>query len=214
MRVTKTDPGGHAYKWFQSLPSLNRPMNCELVNNELLSYDFIEGTHPRNWQYLHEVAAQVIWGVHPPMCDTLEIDRTRYCAYMYNCAAALKMRPPERAIHRIMTEPLTPVLKCHGDLTFANVILTREGNYVFIDPGDDRGLPCRELDESKIMQSLDGFDVIYRNWEDPSGYPRFPARRVHWALLVTHYYRLLRHVSFEPALAFARDRINDIEEML
>lgn len=199
-RITKWGTPAQA-RWLEEAPHAVVPSNIK-VHIDCYSYDFVEGKHPTDWRKVMR-QAELLWGWQG--CTPLEIDVGAYIRY---CE---ERWVPEACLREIRKAKLTPVAMCHGDMTFANAIETRDGDIIFIDPGEHRGLPCRELDEAKILQSLDGFDVVYRGWAQPMAYPKFPTRRIHWALLATHYARLLRHVKHEPSLAFARQRIEEIE---
>lgn len=165
------------------------------------SYEWVVGTHNRRWEDVWVLARAAFWsGVEKKL-----INRIDYVDYVMSLVedAGLVLDKIHNALRPILIDPLTPVRLCHGDCTFANVI-----GGTFIDPGHDRGLPCRELDESKMMQSLDGFDEIFREWE-PEASVIFPARRVHFALLLSHYVRMLRHVN-QKGQEYAYKRIGDI----
>lgn len=201
MRIIKSDSDRHQASWYAQAPAGLIPSGLELTGT-LLSYDFVQGQHPTDWQAVHR-AASGFWAMPGP---TLPIDPERYIDY---CCADHPVLARE-----IRVAVLTPVALCHGDMTLANVIQDRTGRLTFIDPGYDRGLPCVELDEAKLLQSLDGFDVVYRGWQQPQAWPKMPTRRIHWALLATHYLRLLKHVEHRPSRDFAQQRIKEICELL
>lgn len=215
----------HQYRWWMSVPQEVRPPRLVWDDEaDEVSYDFVEGIHPRDWETVAGWAQETLWGmqvrpggstpVAPPPVDPAE-----YMDYVEERAAAaerLGLRLPRLTgiLNVLGRSQYTPVRTCHGDLTLKNCVVSIDGRFTFLDPGHSRGLPCREIDEAKIMQSLDGFDVVYRGHDAPTLVPRFPARPVHWALLATHYIRLMTHVTWDPALHFASHRVFAIEELL
>jgi len=211
MRVSKYgDDARRQCEWLQQLPGRNRPSGIA-ISQAGCSYNFVEGRPPTSWAIVRASAYNAIWKQSGPMLDR---DRPAYLDYSRQAMRDTMdqgYHPQiERALSYILVDYLHPVAACHGDLTFANCIQTRDDTIVFIDPGHHRGLPCEELDTAKILQSLDGFGVVYRGWAQPQAFPKMPTRRIHWVLLMTHYLRLLRHVTHEPSLKFARRRIVEI----
>lgn len=203
MRCQKLDPDMHAFTWYHQLDRC-KPNNIAWAEG-VLSYDFVEGVHPNKWTRVWEEADFALWSGEPK----LEVNRDEYIDYCKSrCSLDLS-----NTYWTIYKHYLTKVRVCHGDFTFANIIKTHLG-HVFIDPGHARGLPCRELDEAKMLQSLDGFDEVYRQWAPHHLYPKFPTRPIHWALLATHYARLMHHVKHQPSLDFASQRIIELERML
>lgn len=220
LRMVKNCPDAtHQFAWLMKLPDYMRPPNlrwhegAEANPLNEYSYDYVEGHHPRNWLTVWRIMDIYVW------CGSehLKYSQHEYCEYMR--MIMIKLCNPADAVcyegflDIIMKAELTPVARCHGDLTLYNVIMRKHHGMVLIDPGHCRGLPCRELDESKLMQSIDGFDVIHKGLPPACVIPKFQARKVHWALLATHYIRMLRHVQDE-SLAFAYNRIAQIKEMI
>ena len=192
-----------AYTKLIKLPAIHRPHGLYYSKNEL-SYDFIQDHSPIDWRQVYNIMT-FAWN-HPLINRYRSIDRKGY--YEYVCE-----RTHNNRVHRIMKHVydavFTPIKWCHGDLTFSNVVGQK-----LIDPGHCRGLPCRELDISKMMQSVDGFGVVYRGEPQPIAYPRMPFRPIHHVLLLSHYVRLLHHVKHEPSLAFANQRIDELCNLL
>jgi hypothetical protein len=203
------------YRWYMSVPSRVRPEQVYPQGDYNLIYSFIDGQHPIHWSPVWRAASFYLWGDLADAADRVTGEqRINYVNYCCGVEAQLFNRVKLRRAYDVIYEShLTPVKICHGDLTFANCIHTEQG-IVFIDPGCARGLPCREIDEAKLMQSLDGFDELYRNHQPPSLATPFPARPVHKALLATHYLRLLRHIKKESCVRLALQRIDQIERNL
>lgn len=219
MKCLKQGPDArHQYEWWQRVVPDVRPDGVRFDHErETLEYDFVEGVVPQDWQLVHQWAAQCLW--QPATCAGDGVDPHAYIKYVEDRAGEAERRgfrlPPMTTIFDVLGRArYTPARLCHGDLTLKNCVLTVEGRLVFLDPGHDRGLRCVELDESKLMQSLDGFDVIYRGHPQPPAVPKLRAQPVHWALLATHYVRLLLHVRWQPALDFAVGRVHDIARLL
>jgi hypothetical protein len=207
LTITKADEGGKAFAWYTTVPNELRPCHILRLAGGI-SYRLTVGTHADGWQAVCDAACD-LW--FKPNTLALQIDRAGYLIYCLNKAKQLKIKLPQHLQNILLHARITPVVQCHGDMTFANVIKEQgTGRLVFIDPGCHRGMPCTELDESKLLQSLDGFDVVYRGWPQPMAYPKMPTRPIHWALLVTHYVRLLHHVKCRKSCTFARQRIKEI----
>jgi hypothetical protein len=213
MRITKQcNDARDQYMWLKSIPKC-APKNLLLVKGNTIEYDFIDGHHPRDWKDVHDEMIG-IW--HHGINKRLDMDGDSYIEYVVKRAIelGLERKRIEKALSCIVKDPLTQVTFCHGDLTLYNVLKTQDG-IVLIDPGNPRGLPCQEIDEAKIMQSLDGFDCVYRNLPQANIVPTFPARKVHWALLLSHYIRMLRHIErHRAACNFAKQRIRQLTGLL
>jgi hypothetical protein len=204
-------------KWYASVPLDFRPKNVH-VDGPVISYDFVEGQMPTQWTYTWKAARVALWG--DDKLKGLSLHSDRYVGYVLEKLECLhffdrKMKDKiQRLVAReIENDALTPAYNVHGDLTLSNVV-TNGKDIVFIDPGDHRGLPCREIDEAKIMQSLDGWDVVRHGAPSPLAYPRFATRRVHWVLLITHYVRLLCHRHPDDAISFAVQRLEELVRTL
>ncbi len=210
-KVATPEVIAHQLKAYNLMRS-NQPSKIKGIDETTLEYQWVEGKHPTHWQPVWDAAKLAMWdtGISTVTNDK----RFMYCRYVNDVAEKYRV-PSEQTVRAfvcIIQSHLTPVRMTHGDLTFANVIETGLG-MTFIDPGNDRGLCCREIDEAKILQSMDGFDCAYRNWEPPRWQPAFPSRRVHIALLITHYIRMLRHVN-PTGCEFARQRIEQLNRSM
>lgn len=182
-------------------------VKCKLLGPAVLEYEWVEGQMCLDAKLIHDAAIFHIWE-SPGRC--LVADPAAYIAYC-------------RSIHLdgecwddiydvIINAQYTPVTSCHGDMTMENAIETEEGNVVFIDPGHTRKLNCRETDEAKLLQSIDGWHKA-KYYEDPKVMdPPFEVKPVHWALLATHYGRLLRHASKHTpkSIRYARLRLEEL----
>ena len=175
------------------IPETFRPSNITWENG-IISYDYIDGAQSQCVATVWEHAKEALWEGKPQ-----EIDRKAYIDYV-------KMRCENFPYIPMPDVELTPVRMTHGDLTMSNTI----GNCKFIDCGDSRGLECREIDEAKLLQSLDGFDVWKRNHLPAIGPAPFKIRKIHLWLLWTHYIRMWRH---QPN-PFAFKRIEELCNIL
>lgn len=203
------------HKWYMCCPDRVRPRNVGSDAINVLSYDIEIGLHPTCWAQVRK-AAEILWGEHSPY--PIGERRDNYVNYVGDRAREaigqgwLKSFDP-RWFDPITTDKLTRVERCHGDMTFMNIICAYGGRVVFIDPGSTQGMfPCRELDEAKVLQSIDGYDQYF-------GFPQayrhglFDVRTVHKALLISHYVRLLRHQNHKPlVMEDARNRIEKLGE--
>ena len=201
--------------WLKKLPEEHRPANIQMEGDNKFSYDYVKGVEPTDWRTVHETAEKVLW------CGegALPVDAAGYCEYVAHKCEALEL-PASRIltiIEKLTVDAVavTHVPRCHGDLTLSNTLInTRTGKVIFIDPGHPRGLPCREMDESKILQSIDGWDVVRHHLGQPLQFPKMPTDRIHWLLLFTHYVRLLHHEHPRAALSFARQRVTELLQWL
>jgi len=215
MRVTKTGTKNQVARWsyfWHTIPPDCRPKQITSTATTV-SYEYEVGRRPRSWRRVYLCAQKAIWGTAEQQAVTYD-NRLAYSRYVLNRAreADLDGEKCHRVLLPILHDYLHPVTLTHGDLTLANCVATPDGRIVFIDPGNDWGLTCREIDEAKLMQSLDGFRHVYEGDPMPDQWPRFLASSVHYALLYSHYVRMLRHVR-PVGVTFARARIAEIEEM-
>lgn len=191
----------HQYEWLRSLRYPAVPRGLRLFEDEdAYEYERVPGTYPSDWRQVWRFAHQVIWSlpVHNPV--------TRWDRDVYADYCVQKGCDP-RVMALLHGRKLTPVGTCHGDLTLGNVVMRGPGQYTFIDPGHHRGLPCRELEEAKLIQSLEGWDSV--RWAAPFPLPyRDQLRRtvVHDVLLYANYVRIGHHDHPRAALDFARRR--------
>lgn len=200
-RVIKKS-GDIEWRWYNNTPPHTRPPGLTFRREEL-SYDMIVAPPTTDYRPVIKMM-EPVW--EPQGCrDHQFINVELYIQYV-------ALRSPDNRVGAAMLKlkraDLTPVHTCHGDLTLQNVV----GNYI-IDPGDPRGLPCREIDEAKIMQSLDGYDVIKYGYPPPFPCVFEGARKVHYVLLLSHYVRMLRHQKGH-VLAFAQRRITELCDLL
>lgn len=170
-------------RWFSSLdcgcvPSGLRP------SDHGYSYDFVEGAcpvDPSRIDALLQFCASELWyaGTGP----LLVMKPRDYFGYVADvaCTVGIDRRCMDWVFSHSKKCWFTPVRACHGDLTLENVVDVGTG-FVFIDPGRDRGLPCKELDEAKTVQWMEEIDAA-----------PLPLTLERCVLLVTHYMRLLRH---------------------
>ena len=207
MRIVKTTPEGIAsIERMQLLPEQCRPRRI-VVNDDSASYDFVVGVEP-TWREVHDTAAAWLWGSGFGPVDKSDVE-------VYKEYVIQKSRPlglygiMDDLLCRLRASDLHHADFCHHDLTLKNCVKTPRG-VVFLDPGVSRGLDCIEIDEAKLLQSLDGFDCVYLGHPSPPAYPRMCVRRCHYILLATHYIRLLHHVKDAAACSFARRRIMEI----
>src|SRR6266478_5059826 len=152
MRVVKTCQDANAQvKWFDSVRDGYKPKDIVSQLPNQYSYKFVIGHAPRDPMAVWLDAGYAIWdGV-----ETLPMDRRAYIDYVESIE-------PHDCFDLIDTKRLTPVHNCHGDLTLYNCIeQPHDSKIIFLDPGNCRGLPCKELDEAKILQSCDGFDTVH-----------------------------------------------------
>lgn len=200
-------------EFYTSLPLANQPTRVSV--GETLSYELVEGSYPRSVERVLEEARDAMWHTDG---GYLPIDKDAYELYIRKLIDKLdRTWIAERALACIRSSELTPVVQCHGDLTLSNCIHTYDDRIVFIDPGHHRGLPCRELDEAKILQSLDGFDMLRYGHPVPLHTTPEWIRPVHWAILLTHYIRLIPHMKKrgrEDLVKFALKRIDELDMLL
>lgn len=211
--------------WYDALPTnIFTPPGICLADHNVLEMDFINGYHPRDVHPIQTIMHAHIWNKGD--LRTQDIDRKAYVEYVignlvnYFDAPNDEHKKTVSLIREIRDEgwhKLTPVKHCHGDLTLCNVIIRHIDHSVFLlDPGYTRGLPCRELDEAKLLQSLDGFDEVHMKLPPIHYLQRhmFKTRRIHWLLLLTHYVRMLKHMRDSFTHAWAVQRIRQLTEMM
>ncbi len=215
----------HHAAWMRDSIHLRFVPHIRQISENGYEYSWINGRPPRSYNEFRD-AATWLWGLKlPGFYKNIEIADE----------VAKVLRPcfidPEEYSHRFEWHPVgrtagialrdlplsefTPVAFTHGDMTFSNVIVGYDGlGAVLIDPGNHRGLCCRELDESKIMQSYDGFEAIYRGIVKPIHTVThvIKPRRVHHLLQISHYVRLLKHVTCQESREFAELRISQLAD--
>lgn len=202
LRITKP-----ATQWeYEQLMRIHwyfRPRQVEF-DVDVIMYDYVDGVPATNVMAVWHAANAGLWEYGSER-EPMEVNG--YINYVLN-------RTPVRYVSKVTSyltdnlKDLTPVAICHGDMTMYNAIQSGD-NIVFIDPSPCHGLPCREMDESKMMQSLDGFGTLFRGLPNVDAWPRFRYKPAHFALLLTHYIRMLPHVT-DDANAFALQRIEEL----
>lgn len=158
----------NSVRFFAQLDS-HKPRKVSLVDATHYTYEYVPGEPNFDIPAIISLCERTIWQPY-----RIIPDRLQYYTYMMKHK---KLRYWEY----ILTDPITPVVNPHGDLTCDNVI-----GDTFIDPGECHGLWCREIDEAKLMQSA-------RGWKHESRPLPFTPHRIHWVLLLSHYYRLLKY---------------------
>lgn len=223
----------HQMNWYDEHHSSISPANVTICSDGF-RYDYVEGECPVRPDRVPELirfCEKSLWYTDSPG----PLDRSAYLRYLATVAAKLDEREHQfmgryyrlrEFFVKIHDVQLTPVASVHGDLTLENVVYTGQNmllnippRFVFIDPGYDRGLPCRELDEAKIMQSLDEMTNTsvwvaphtgtVQSYEWLQEKLKSPAHRL---LLASHYLRLLRHAAKHPAwrVEHARKRLEEL----
>ncbi len=117
-----------------------------------------------------------------------------------------------KALAALPSSEFHPVNLVHGDATLCNFVVGVNGRSTAIDPGQHRGLCCREIDEAKLLQTACGWDHIRHNQSPPLDMigHYVDTRRVHQLLLITHFVRLLRHPHTRDALELAEACIRQL----
>lgn len=211
MKLKRCSPEdrNHQLMWFRRNPSIS-PKDTH-AQPEGYYYEWVEGecpVRPERLPDLLKFCEQKLWA--PPGEDRrLDLYSQFYLKHLVSVLFDLDRPDSTQIMLNLLTLlPLynwtfTPVAECHGDLTLENVVDCGD-RFVFIDPGFHRGLPCRELDEAKLMQSLE--ELLYQRlnrWRPDSfvvdWYYAKTRSLVHLALLLSHYVRLLRHAAKHPA---------------
>lgn len=228
-KVCSWEDSLHQVRWMTGL-SLSTG-NPNLIPRNLkpekfgYSYDFIEGecpVNPSRVPALIEFCERNLWR-QILASEWIPMDVPKYACYIMEVAKGLDLCDVGFKIASMLSCcTFSPVVACHGDLTLENVVwvpgwLPKDfypGSFVFIDPGYDRGLPCRELDEAKIVQSMeeyqirgniirgDALDWLISRWDSSS----------HNVLLASHYLRLIRHEKKHPQwrVSHARKRLMEL----
>lgn len=219
MTIKKLIESSYISSWFIAAPQhvLPRPIRFlgGVSDTDFIEMQYVNGRPPRTFAEWH-TAISPIWESELAESfadlESKRVDLSAYCRRVFEnwqrwplvVADAVKLTLA--ALHR---ETLTPVWMVHGDATFSNVMVEHStGASRCFDPGYHRGLCVKEIDESKVLQSYDGFDELYRGLATPK--LDWEPRPVHWLLLVTHYARLLRHVQCKKSITFAQMRIVEL----
>jgi len=183
-------------KVFACLPKQFYP-NIYHITKYSYRYDFIDGNHnltSTDLRTVYNLCKLYFWY---PKVYTEQEKKQQIKDYLIYCYE--KITGVELSFLRSMikTNYLSFTNIIHGDLTIENIIKTNDKKIIFIDPSPPHFLCCKELDESKLLQSiLTGWEVIKRKWEFILIDPPFEIRPVHIGLLLTHWIRLYAHKDF------------------
>ncbi len=204
----------HQINWYAQVYDIVIPRNITHMSEVEFKYDFVEGRLPTCVQDVRAVSAALQQYVWCKSDKFLAGDKAEYLRYIREKNAIFKFNL-YKIEDIILNATLTPVSLCHGDPTLENIIMSKDRGVVFIDPGCPRGLPCKEIDEAKILQSLDGWhDLKNPGCRLLCSTESFAWNEAHWALLATHYIRLLHHPHPIACHVHAVKRILEITEKL
>lgn len=216
--IIKETPNAHQFHGrLGSMPAAYAPYDIQSPCDHIVVYRKVVGTPAQDVDKVMRDAT-ALWHTTSSN-DRIHIEDSHRKEYVEYCRRqslhlscskiGIKHSHLQLFWHMILTEELTPVHYCHCDMTLENCIDTGEG-IVFIDPGWSRGLLCREIDQSKLLQSL-------RGWHELKGYPKpapctFNWRPIHFALYATHLIRLLNHneLHTEVQLMWAVDQLKGL----
>jgi hypothetical protein len=219
MKVIKENVERWAYDRMWAWPARSKPSSL-LYDEEdkTLEYDLVIGYTPTHWRHVHLNLRNTLWG-EPNDPFVMEMDIAKYIAYIFELLPRVGYQEPMTTVilgimQKLRDCKLTPVRDFHGDCTMQNVLLTSENSYKYFDPGLCHGLPCRELDEAKLLQSCNGFCELYRGTPTPVDANLFFPTKPVMILSMSHYIRLLAHVKHAPSLEFARSQITRLMEIL
>lgn len=206
MRIDKTyasqKQADAAYLWYASTDRRHRPKNVTLCDKTHVLYDIVDGQPCWQPELAWQTLKRCVWDTTRE--DALPgIDLHSYCRYVQDVWEDSYLpyyRVDPHAVECVLetllsqADQLTPVRMVHGDATLLNFIQSHDGRITMIDPGDPRGMYVRELDESKMLQSLHGYDRLCLGYDRLVGAKApFVVRNVHWSLLATHCVRLIPH---------------------
>ena len=190
-----------------------RPTNIKRISECAFSYDFVNGELCESIKDIWSAAKIAMWQSDEHIISLNK--RSQYVKYVLDlclCDGLNSITQIEQGLLPILTDRLAPVRCVHGDMTCANAIHSQELNHVvFIDPADSHGLECQEIDEAKLLQSFDGWEVIKYEHKLNYGELPFKVRPVHTALLLSHYIRMLRYQT-DKVYDFAIKRIREIAQ--
>lgn len=172
--------------------------------------------HPSSWSEVEYVAVSALWehgdGDYLPMSLHRYQEHCVEVTWQLRLSTRIANMICDALDTHCQPEKLTPVKTCHGDLTLENVMY-RGDVLVFIDPGYHRGLPCRELDRAKLLQSHDGWHQA-KTGHRVDTWPSMPHNAAVLTLLMTHYLRILRHNHPLHCKCFAEQRMRELLEIL
>lgn len=203
---------GRIPHFYASGPLSSRPRNMHQYRNHY-TYEYVEGRHANDGDLkgILNFFEKNVWfkrGDHiDPKVVSNYVDYIKShelipgssCSvYIVRLACAILKDFGRRGL-------LPMVANVHGDLTFENIIVRKDGSYCIIDPGDSRGVWTPSLDKGKLLQSYvmrweERTNPIYQGdkctwgpWEtNPGPWPVW-ATIIDWAFLVTHWVRLTKH---------------------
>lgn len=220
LKVTKTYGDSrsacHARAWYARRSAECKPLGM-IWDDDTCTYDFVQGSYPTDLAACHESLRRHVWDSSTP-ASVLNVGM--FITHVLNAASRCDVQDMMNMAYKVCSKTLeyashaTPVHDVHGDATLENTVQTCSG-IVFLDPGHDRGMPCRELDESKMMQSLLGYDHIKHQhpvWPKETKTP-FEVKPLHYALLCTHLIRLIPHQSAagrDDVVAWAMEELKKI----
>jgi hypothetical protein len=185
--------------FFANVPATMQPKGIRRMGDCAYEYEFIQGgapTEQKQIDRLYMLAERVLWNTGGQILAN--IDKWQYGNYVLEKALQLELHRDQidtvvLALRLIVDSPLRRARMCHGDFTMENVIFS-DDDPVLIDPGHPRGVPCKELDEAKMLQSLlCKWDIMNGSTAAYWLKPPFEPQPIHMAFLITHWIRLLNH---------------------
>lgn len=201
--------------WYGVFPDVSPKSHT--AHRDGIVYEWVEGVCPCPQNKIQELLSfchKLLWS-----SDTYRQEYPhhikRYLLHCLDVAVQVKQLPVYEWVHdKLYTSHPTFTYYCHGDLTLENVVYCNN-SFVFIDPGRHWGLCCQEIDETKVMQSIEEVHLtrpVSMSLETLDLYYRWRESPLHMALLATHYLRMLRYTDKHPnwRIAHAKDRLNSI----
>ena len=194
--------------WYRKVPAAYKPTHILERSSTSYSYDMAPGIPlwlARNNSKLIErarrTAVDVLWKK-----PAGQLSATRCAMYREHLFSTVSheiytRELQEMVAREVVPERLTLAAMCHGDFTLENILWDSESDaLIFIDPADDHNLKCRELDESKLMQStLTDWETLAHKtgeWSFPDDALQYSPALL--ALCATHWMRLYRHQKQRP----------------
>lgn len=230
VKVLKTESSAalvnHQLLWFLQMPLHRRPQTICRHSDTQYSYTRVDGAAGSDplvplTQFVLNTAYDEICchsqaGVLPDWTPLEKHDRRIFLDYCRQvCGQHTDSMSILKRLHK--QDPLVqPNPRCHGDFTIENILYTKEGKLVYIDPSFSRGWPCRLVDEGKLLQSL------VTRWEEMRGVanppprvlkPPFEITLAHVAMLDLHWRRLVRHSSRHDRAIIAHGKKNIIPKL-
>lgn len=200
----------------------HKPLGLAFITSgcdeDWLEYELAQGRYPSTCEDVEQVLEDLDWAVWSSG-EELKIDADQYirhCEQLVIKQRQFVWHECRRVIEKRAVQA-TRVAHWHGDMTLANCVITQEDKTVFFDPAEHRGMPCRELDEAKIMQSLSGYDVLDWGASRLQHYFYFDWTPLHYALLGSHLLRLMPHQRARgraDLAEWAESRLRNVELLL